>query len=80
MHGNYRGLLHILSETIMPVLPLLKRPSSPKRHPEAHSLKARHLLHPPLTFSIRDGVLCEALVYAADNGGPLAMHLPPRHH
>lgn len=50
---SYLGLLHSLVVTIIPALPVLNRPSSPYRQPEAQSLNDLHLLQPPFIDSIR---------------------------
>lgn len=44
---SYLGLLHLLSEVIIPVLPLLRSFLSPNKQDEAQSENGCQSLHPP---------------------------------
>lgn len=64
---------------MIPVLPDLSRPSSPKRQPEAHSIDCFQLLQPPSTFSTRRVADFE-LLYVELMLKPFVMQRPPLHH
>lgn len=70
---NYLGLLHLLSEVIMPVLPLFRSFLSPSKQDEAQSENGCQSLQPPSMLWCGANPACRA-------DKPLCTHRPLLHH